>query len=274
MLSTNNTSLCRCSNCKSYLNPYVAYSASSQNWVCSLCGTSNYLDRPWSGADTLQTLFYAYELPAGQEFVPVPPPLPIYVFLFDLNPGEANKQFITTVCETLKSFIEDNTFPLSDCKVAILSYSTTIHFYCLKNALQQPKLISIPNDFNQLPLPLEELVCDFEEAKSNLILLMESLPKLMEGSKQPTTPCLELALKKLIQIFKCGGGKVLLFRGSHHVEKPQDKVLPKMNKLLGITNVAYRTIGFELAGMKVVTCDLFIASNNYEVLLTTHIECE
>jgi hypothetical protein len=232
------------------------------------------LDRPWSGADTLQALSYSYELPAGQEFVPVPPPLLIYVFLFDLNPGEANLQFITAVCETLKSLIESSAFPLSDCRVAVLSYSTMIHFYCLKNTLHQPKLIFIPNDFNELPLPLEELVCDFEEAKSNLILLLESLPKLIDTSKQPTIPCLELALKRLVQIFKGGGGKILLFRGSHHIEKSQDKVLPKMNKLLGITNIAYRAIGFELAGMKVVTCDLFIASNNYEVLLPTHIECE
>lgn len=268
-LSTNNVSLCRCGTCKGYLNPYVAYSASAQNWVCSLCGSLNYLDRPWSGADTLQTLSHAYEVPAGPEFVPRPPPTPVFAFLFDLGPGEANQDFVAAACDALKSFAEDGTFPQSDCKIAVLSYSSAVQVYCLKSALHQPAMISIPNDFDQLPLPLDEIVCDFEEGKGNFISLMESLPKIVDASKQPGAHCLDLALKRVLHIFKCAGGKLLLFRGSHHTEekKGEEKVLAKLNRLLGVTDVSYRTAGFELAGMKVVTCDLFVASNDYEVLL-------
>eukprot|EP00826_Nyctotherus_ovalis_P013108 TRINITY_DN13506_c0_g1_i8.p1 TRINITY_DN13506_c0_g1~~TRINITY_DN13506_c0_g1_i8.p1 ORF type:complete len:273 (+),score=63.71 TRINITY_DN13506_c0_g1_i8:292-1110(+) len=269
MLSTNNVSLCRCSTCKGYLNPYVTYSASSQNWLCSLCGSLNYLDRPWSGADTLQTLSYTYEVPAGPEFVPKPPPTPIYAFLFDLSPGESNQHFIAAACEVLKNFAEDGTFPQSECRVAVLSYSSAVQVFCLKNSLQQPSMISIPNDFDELPLPLDEIVCDFEEGKANFISLMESLPKVIDASKQPATHCLDLALKQILHIFKCAGGKLLVFRGSHHIEqkKQEDKVMPKMNRLLGVMDISYRVVGFELAGMKVVTCDLFVASNDYEVVL-------
>ena len=62
-------------------------------------------------------------------------------------------------------------------------------------------MISIPDDYNGLPLPLDDVVCDFEECKSNFLALLDSLPKLVDKTKTVGVSHLKMALKRVNDIF-------------------------------------------------------------------------
>ncbi len=255
-----------------YLNPYVEVSREAGQWTCALCGWINVLDRSFTDADLKQMAASACEIPASQEYIDKPPPVPVYILAFDTTPQAAASGFLDASCEIVKKLAEENAFPPCESKVCLLTYDSHVHFYSLKESLKQPRMMTQCEGLDTLPVPVECLVCEIGEVRRNLCSVLESIPRCAKASAlSKTTPaCLPDVLRKMkLLLADMAGGKAAIFHaGPIKAESAQEtSAVQGMNKLLGITDVAFRKLGSELIATKRITCDLFMAANAYRVTI-------
>nr|CAD1831563.1 unnamed protein product [Ananas comosus var. bracteatus] len=122
------------------------------------------------------------EFVATKEFMVREPMPAVYFFLIDVSMNAIQTGATAAACTAISQAISD--LPEGpQTMVGIATFDSTIHFYNLKRASQQPLMLIVP-DVQDVYTPLQtDLIVPLTECRQNLEQLLESIPNMFESNK-------------------------------------------------------------------------------------------
>jgi len=213
------STLTRCENCKGYLCPAVEMTK-NMTWICPICHTQNYLKNELSESEKNQLSSNCYETIATADYISRLPAPPTFLIIIDCTQSAIESGFVAEICKNLHYIVENNMISGGDrSKIAILTYDEkNIHYYLINKNCKQPSLII--SDFDcPIPVPIEKYFCDFEDCKSNLLTLFDSLPKsfILQSKSDAKISKFLIMLEKAEYLLKKFGGKILFFQSESSI---------------------------------------------------------
>lgn len=274
----------RCSRCKGYINPFMKFIDQGRRFICNLCGFTDETPREYHcnlgpdgrrrDADERPELCRGtVEFVASKEYMVRDPMPAVYFFLIDVSMNAIQTGATAAACSAISQVISDlpegpRTF------VGIATFDTTIHFYNLKRALQQPLMLIVP-DVQDVYTPLEsDVIVQLSECRQHLELLLDSIPTMFQ-SNRTTESAFGAAIKAAFMAMKNTGGKILVFQsvlpsigiGALSAREAEGRTNissgdKEAHKLLQPADMSYKTMAIELAEYQVCV-DVFLTTQNY-----------
>ncbi|GAB4858715.1 Protein transport protein Sec24C [Ancistrocladus abbreviatus] len=274
----------RCSRCKGYINPFMKFIDQGRRFICNLCGFGDETPREYHcnlgpdgrrrDADERPELCRGtVEFVASKEYMVREPMPAVFFFLVDVSSNAIQTGATAAACGAINQVIAD--LPEGPrTMVGIATFDSTIHFYNLKRALQQPLMLIVP-DVQDVYTPLEtDVVVPLSECRQHLELLLENIPTMFQANKIADS-AFGAAIKAAFLAMKSTGGKLLVFQsvlpsvgigalsardaeGRSNIsagEKEAHKLLQPADKTL-------KEMAIEFAEYQVCV-DVFIVSQNY-----------
>ncbi|XVE60320.1 hypothetical protein DITRI_Ditri05aG0119300 [Diplodiscus trichospermus] len=274
----------RCSRCKGYINPFMKFIDQGRKFICNLCGFTDDTPRDYHcnlgpdgrrrDADERPELCRGtVEFVASKEYMVRDPMPAVYFFLIDVSMNAVQTGATAAACSAISQVISD--LPEGPrTLVGIATFDSTIHFYNLKRALQQPLMLIVP-DIQDVYTPLQtDVIVQLSECRQHLELLLENIPTMFQSSKTAES-CFGAAIKAAFLAMKSTGGKLLVFQsvlpsvglaalssreaeGRTNIsagEKEAHKLLQPADKIL-------KTMAIEFAEYQVCV-DVFITTQTY-----------
>ncbi|XVF39318.1 hypothetical protein PTKIN_Ptkin01aG0025000 [Pterospermum kingtungense] len=274
----------RCSRCKGYINPFMKFIDQGRKFICNLCGFTDDTPRDYHcnlgpdgrrrDADERPELCRGtVEFVASKEYMVRDPMPAIYFFLIDVSMNAIQTGATAAACSAINQVISD--LPEGPrTLVGIATFDSTIHFYNLKRALQQPLMLIVP-DIQDVYTPLQtDVIVQLSECRQHLELLLENIPTMFQSSKTAES-CFGAAIKAAFLAMKSTGGKLLVFQsvlpsvgigalssreaeGRTNIsagEKEAHKLLQPADKIL-------KTMAIEFAEYQVCV-DVFVTTQTY-----------
>ncbi|KAE8666638.1 Protein transport protein Sec24-like [Hibiscus syriacus] len=211
----------RCSRCKGYINPFMKFIDQGRKFICNLCGFTDDTPRDYHcnlgpdgrrrDADERPELCKGtVEFVASKEYMVRDPMPSVYFFLIDVSMNAVQTGATAAACSAISQVIAD--LPEGPrTLVGIATFDSTVHFYNLKRALQQPLMLIIP-DIQDVYTPLEtDVIVQLSECRQHLELLLENIPTMFQTSTTAES-CFGAAIKAAFLAMKCTGGKLLVFQ--------------------------------------------------------------
>ncbi|KAL0429643.1 UNVERIFIED_CONTAM: protein transport protein Sec24-like CEF [Sesamum radiatum] len=281
----------RCSRCKGYINPFMKFIDQGRRFICNLCvrniGFFEFFQitnrilrmRPLVITTALRSRSARRETTAMLEFVAtkeymVRDPMPaVFFFLIDVSMNAIQTGATAAACSAINQVITD--LPEGPrTMVGIATFDSTIHFYNLKRALQQPLMLVVP-DVQDVYTPLEsDVVVPLAECRQHLELLLESIPTMFQSNRIADS-AFGAAVKAAFLAMKSTGGKLLVFQsvlpsaglGSLSAREAEGRSNisageKEAHKLLQPADKALKTMAIEFAEYQVCV-DLFITTQTY-----------
>ncbi|KAL3504260.1 hypothetical protein ACH5RR_034101 [Cinchona calisaya] len=274
----------RCSHCKAYINPFMKFIDQGRRFICNLCGVTNETPRDYQcnlgpdgrrrDADERPELCRGtVEFVASQEFTVRDPMPAVYFFLIDVSMNSIQTGAAAAACSAISQIIAD----LPDgprTLVGIATFDSTIHFYNLKRALQQPLMLIVP-DVQDVYTPLEsDVIVQLSECRQHLELLLESIPAMFQNNRTSDS-AFGAAVKAAFLAMKSTGGKLLVFQsvlpsvgiGALSAREAEGRANvsageKEAHKLLQPVDKTLKTMAIEFAEYQ-VSVDLFITTQSY-----------
>ncbi|XP_060212473.1 protein transport protein SEC24 C-like isoform X2 [Lycium barbarum] len=190
----------RCSRCKGYTDE------TPRDYHCNLGPDGRRRDadeRPELCRGTV-------EFVATKEYMLRDPMPAVYFFLIDVSMNAIQTGATAAACSAISQVISDlpegpRTF------VGIATFDSTIHFYNLKRALQQPLMLIVP-DVQDVYTPLQnDVIVQLSECCQHLELLLENIPTMFEHNRIADS-AFGAAVKAAFLAMKNTGGKLLVFQ--------------------------------------------------------------
>ncbi|CAH8307444.1 unnamed protein product [Eruca vesicaria subsp. sativa] len=274
----------RCSRCKGYINPFMKFVDHGRKFICNLCGYTDETPRDYQcnlgpdgrrrDADERPELCRGtVDFVATKEYMVRDPMPAVYFFLIDVSMNAIQTGATAAACSAIQQVLSDlpegpRTF------VGIATFDSTIHFYNLKRALQQPLMLIVP-DVQDVYTPLEtDVIVQLSECRQHLEILLESIPTMFQESKSPES-AFGAAVKAAFLAMKSTGGKLMVFQSvlpsigigalsSREADGRANSSADEKeaNKLLQPADKTLRTMAIEFAEYQVCV-DLFITSQAY-----------
>ncbi|XP_039056227.1 protein transport protein Sec24-like At4g32640 [Hibiscus syriacus] len=274
----------RCSRCKGYINPFMKFIDQGRKFICNLCGFTDDTPRDYHcnlgpdgrrrDADERPELCKGtVEFVASKEYMVRDPMPAVYFFLIDVSMNAVQTGATAAACSAISQVITD--LPEGPrTLVGIATFDSTIHFYNLKRALQQPLMLIVP-DIQEVYTPLEtDVIVQLSECRQHLELLLENFPTMFQTSTTAES-CFGAAIKAAFLAMKSTGGKLLVFQsvlpsvgigalssreaeGRTNIsasEKEAHKLLQPADKIL-------KTMAIEFAEYQVCV-DVFLTTQSY-----------
>ncbi|XP_073296685.1 protein transport protein SEC24 B-like isoform X2 [Primulina huaijiensis] len=274
----------RCSRCKGYINPFMKFVDQGRHFICNFCGFTDETPRYYlcnlgpdgrrRDADERPELCRGtVEFVAAREYMVRDPMPSVFFFLIDVSVNAIQTGATAAACSAITQVLID----LPDgprTLVGIATFDSTIHFYNLKRALQQPLMLIVP-DIQDVYTPLEsDVVVQLAECRQHLEILLDTIPTMFQNTRTADS-AFGAAVKAAFLAVKTTGGKLLVFQsvlpsigigslssreaeGRTNVaagEKEAHKLLQPMDKIM-------KTMAIEFAEHQVCV-DLFITSQTY-----------
>ncbi|OMO96447.1 Zinc finger, Sec23/Sec24-type [Corchorus olitorius] len=211
----------RCSRCKGYINPFMKFIDHGKRFICNFCGFVDNTPHEYQcnlgpdgrrrDADERPELCRGtVEFVATKEYMMQDPMPAVYFFLIDVSMNAIQTGATAAACAAINQVIAD----LPDgprTKVGIATFDSTIHFYNLKRALQQPLMLIVP-DVQDVYIPLEtDVVVQLAECREHINQLLESIPSMFEDNRTAESAFFA-AVKAAFLAIKSTGGKLLVFQ--------------------------------------------------------------
>ncbi|KAG9454824.1 hypothetical protein H6P81_007728 [Aristolochia fimbriata] len=274
----------RCSRCKGYINPFMKFIDQGRRFICNLCGFTDETPRDYicnlgpdgrrRDADERPELCRGtVEFVATKEYMVREPMPAVYFFVIDVSMNAVQTGATAVSCSAISQAIAD--LPEGPrTMVGIATFDSTIHFYNLKRALQQPLMLIVP-DVNDVYTPLQsDIVVPLAECRENLEQLLESIPSMFQTNRVAES-AFGAVVKAAYLAMKPIGGRLLVFQsvlpsvgigalssreaeGRANVSAGEKEV----HKLLQPADKTLKTMAVELAEYQVCV-DLFITTQNY-----------
>ncbi|ONK81317.1 uncharacterized protein A4U43_C01F27750 [Asparagus officinalis] len=213
----------RCRRCRTYVNPYVAFTDAGRKWRCNLCSLLNDVPAEYMcGLDATgrrldinqrpELCKGSVEFVAPTEYMVRPPMPPLYFFLIDVSVTAARSGLLEVIAKTIKSCLDElPCFPRT--QIGFLTFDSTLHFYCLKSSLVQPQMMVV-SDLDDIFLPLpDDLLVNLSESRNVADAFLDSLPSMFQDNTNVESafgPALKAALMIMSQL----GGKLLVFQST------------------------------------------------------------
>ncbi|XP_061970811.1 protein transport protein SEC24 C-like isoform X2 [Populus nigra] len=211
----------RCSRCKGYINPFMKFIDQGRRFICNLCGFTDETPRDYlcnlgpdgrrRDADERPELCKGtVEFVATKEFMVRDPMPAVYFFLIDVSMHAIQTGATAAACSSISQVVAD--LPEGPrTMVGIATFDSTIHFYNLKRALQQPLMLIVP-DIHDVYTPLQtDVIVPLSECRQHLELLLESIPTMFQNSRIAESS-FSAAIKAAFLAMKNTGGKLLVFQ--------------------------------------------------------------
>ncbi|GAB2298232.1 Protein transport protein Sec24C [Dionaea muscipula] len=274
----------RCSRCKGYINPFMKFIDQGRRFICNLCGFTDDTPREYHcnlgpdgrrrDADERPELCRGtVEFIASKEYMVRDPMPAVFFFLVDVSLNAVQTGATAAACSAINQVIAD--LPEGPrTMVGIATFDSTIHFYNLKRALQQPLMLIVP-DVLDVYTPLEsDVVVPLSEYRKQLELLLENIPTLFQSNKAADS-AFGAATKAAFLAMKSTGGKLLVFQsvlpsigigalsardaeGRSNISASEKEA----HKLLQPADKTLKEMAIEFAEHQVCV-DLFITSQSY-----------
>ncbi|XP_047956910.1 protein transport protein Sec24-like At4g32640 [Salvia hispanica] len=274
----------RCSRCKGYINPFMKFIDQGKRFICNLCGFTGETPHEYQcnlgpdgrrrDADERPELCRGtVEFIAPKEYMVRDPMPAVFFFLVDVSMHAIQTGATAAACSAISQVIP-NLPEGPRTMVAIATFDSTIHFYKLKCAQQQPSILIVP-DVQDVYTPLtSDIVVQLTECREHLEILLDSIPGMFQDNRT-TESAFGAAAKAAFLAIKSTGGKLLVFQsilpsigigslfardaeGKSNTsagEKEPHKLLQPMDKTL--QNMATEFAEFQ------VCVDLFITTQTY-----------
>ncbi|KAJ6842510.1 protein transport protein Sec24-like [Iris pallida] len=274
----------RCSRCKGYINPFMRFVDHGRRFICNLCGFTDETPRDYfcnlgpdgrrRDADERPELCRGtVEFVATKEFMVRDPMPAVFFFLIDVSMNAIQTGATAAACSSVSQAIAD--LPEGPrTMVGIATFDSTIHFYNLKRALQQPLMLIVP-DVQDVYTPLHtDLIVELAECQQHLEQLLESIPTMFESNKVAES-AFGAAIKAAFLAMKPTGGKLLVFQsvlpslgiGSLSSREAEGRTsitsgIKEAHKLLQPADKTLKTMAIEFAEYQVCV-DIFITTQTY-----------
>ncbi|XP_051115732.1 protein transport protein Sec24-like At4g32640 [Andrographis paniculata] len=274
----------RCSRCKGYINPFMKFIDQGRRFICNLCGFTDETPRDYHcnlgpdgrrrDADERPELCRGtVEFVATKEYMVRDPMPAVFFFLIDVSMYAIQTGATAAACSAISQVISD--LPEGPrTLVGIATFDSTIHFYNLKRALQQPLMLIIP-DVQDVYTPLEsDVIVQLSECREHLEMLLESIPTMFQNNKIVDS-AFGAAVKAAFLAMKSTGGKLLVFQsvlpstgvGSLSARESEGRSNisageKEAHKLLQPADKTLKTMAIEFAEYQ-VCIDLFITTQSY-----------
>lgn len=274
----------RCSRCKGYINPFMRFIDQGRRFICNLCGFSNETPREYhcnlgpdgrrrDADDRPELCRGTVEFVATKEYMVRDPMPAVFFFLIDVSMNAIKTGATAAACNAISRTVPD--LPEGpQTRVGLATFDSTIHFYNLNRALQQPSMLVVP-DVQDVYTPLEtELIVPLRECRQHLEQLLESIPTMFQNNRIPES-AFGAAIKGAFLAVKSTGGKLLVFQsvlpsvgiaalsareaeGRANVSAGEKEV----HKLLQPADKTLKTMAIEFAEFQVCV-DLFLTTQSY-----------
>uniref|UniRef100_A0A453HKY0 Protein transport protein Sec24-like CEF n=1 Tax=Aegilops tauschii subsp. strangulata TaxID=200361 RepID=A0A453HKY0_AEGTS len=274
----------RCSRCKAYINPFMRFVDQGKIFICNLCGFSNDTPREYlcnlgpdgrrrDADDRPELCRGTVEFIATKEFLVREPMPAVYFFLVDVSMNAVQTGVTAASCSAISQVLSD--LPEGPrTMVGIATFDSTIHFYSLKNARQQPLMFIVP-DIQDVYTPLQmDLILPVSECRDSLEQLLESIPSMFENNRVADS-AFGAAMKAGFLAMKPTGGKLLVFQsvlpsvGTGSLSARETEARSNIStgdkeahKLLQPVDKTLKTMALEFAEYQVCV-DVFLATQSY-----------
>ncbi|KAG9153657.1 hypothetical protein Leryth_008573, partial [Lithospermum erythrorhizon] len=211
----------RCSRCKGYINPFMKFIDQGRKFICNLCGYTDETPRDYHcnlgpdgrrrDADERPELCKGtVEFVATKEYMVRDPMPAVYFFLIDVSMNAIQTGATAAACGAISQVIAD--LPEGPrTMVGVATFDSTIHFYNLKRALQQPLMLIVP-DIQEVYTPLQsDVIVQLSEGREHLDLLLDSIPSMFKNNRTADS-AFGAAVKAAFLAMKSTGGKLLVFQ--------------------------------------------------------------
>ncbi|CAI8605195.1 unnamed protein product [Vicia faba] len=274
----------RCSRCKAYVNPFMKFIDQGRRFICNLCGFSDETPRDYHcnlgpdgrrrDADEKPELCKGtVEFVATKEFMVREPMPAVYFFLVDVSMNAVQTGATAAACSAINQVIAD--LPEGPrTQVGVATFDSTIHFYNLKRALQQPLMLIVP-DVQDVYTPLQtDVIVPLPECRQHLELLLESIPTMFQ-SNRTSESAFGAAIKAAFLAMKDTGGKLMVFQsvlpsigiGALSAREAEGRTNisageKEAHKLLQPSDKTLKDLAVELAEYQVCV-DVFVTTQTY-----------
>ncbi|KAG4907429.1 hypothetical protein AAZX31_20G097600 [Glycine max] len=276
----------RCSRCKAYINPFMKFIDQGRRFICNLCGFSDETPRDYHcnlgpdgrrrDADERPELCRGtVEFVATKEFMVRDPMPAVYFFLIDVSMNAVQTGATAAACSAITRVIKDKDLPEGPrTLVGVATFDSTIHFYNLKRALQQPLMLIVP-DVQDVYTPLQtDVIVPLSECRQHLELLLESIPTMFQNNRTSES-AFGAAIKAAFLAMKDTGGKLLVFQsvlpsigiGALSAREAEGRTNisageKEAHKLLQPADKAFKELAVEFAEYQVCV-DVFVTTQTY-----------
>ncbi|XP_057475102.1 protein transport protein SEC24 C-like isoform X2 [Actinidia eriantha] len=274
----------RCSRCKGYVNPFMKFIDQGRRFICNLCGFTDETPRDYQcnlgpdgrrrDADERPELCRGtVEFIATREYMVRDPMPAVFFFLIDVSMNAIQTGATAAACSAINQVISD--LPEGPrTMVGIATFDSTIHFYNLKRALQQPLMLIVP-DVQDVYTPLQtDIIVQLSECRQHLELLLENIPTMFNDNRTADS-AFGAAVKAAFLAMKSTGGKLIVFQsvlpsvgiaalsareaeGRTNISAGEKEA----HKLLQPADKTFKTMAVELAEYQVCV-DVFITTQTY-----------
>ncbi|XP_021281643.1 protein transport protein Sec24-like At4g32640 [Herrania umbratica] len=274
----------RCSRCKGYINPFMKFIDHGRRFICNFCGFIDNTPHEYQcnlgpdgrrrDADVRPELCKGtIEFVATKEYMMRDPMPAVYFFLIDVSMNAIQTGATAAACAAINQVIAD--LPEGPrTMVGIATFDSTIHFYNLKRALQQPLMLIVP-DVQDVYIPLEtDIIVQLSESRQHIEQLLESIPTMFLDNRTAESAFVA-AVKAAFLAIKSTGGKLLVFQsvlpsvgmvtlsardaeGRNNTSAGEKEV----HKLLQPADKTLKTMANEFAECQVCV-DVFITTQTY-----------
>jgi len=252
----------RCRRCKGYINPFVKWQGYAR-WTCNMCGTDNitpkeYINEMGSGGKMMQRAelnHSSIEIQASEDYTTRSPQDPAYIFLIHLHKDMGQSGALTYITDCIRDHLDE--LPGGNrCRVMLLTYDSTLHFYRFVEGAENPEILHVPDVSDViLPCPPSECFINRSDFKELLTKMLENLQSVSSGTTE-TGNCLLDAIKIAMKTVAHIGGKMIIFNWG----RPNIGEAKMEDRLKGIPlNDVERLHNLQLSGNRQVE-DYYIAA--------------
>jgi len=278
----------RCTRCKAYMNPGTMFTDGGRRFTCNFCGFGSEVPGPYfcnlDHTGRRMDLIDRPELTRGTVEYVAPKvycardPLPAaFLFVIDVSYAAVQSGMVSCVTQAIRGLL--GSFPRPDgsqtgtpspCKIGIITFDKTVHFYNLSGHLSQPQMMVV-SDTADVFLPLKKgLLVNVHESQEVIEAVLDQIPHNFGATKE-TEPCFGAAMQAAQLAIKDNGGKVLAFQSSLPQAQPGQLTKREDVAMLGTekekalfcpTNPFYGTLAKECCKFG-VSNEIFVFPNAY-----------
>ncbi|KAG1169685.1 hypothetical protein G6F70_008210 [Rhizopus microsporus] len=279
------TTVARCSRCKTYINPFVRFTAGALQWTCNMCGLNNDVPQEFDWDVIQQQHVDRYSRPelnygcvdfiAPADYIVRPPQPPAYVFVIDVCFQAVQTGMVSVVADAIKESLDK--IPNEDGRalVAFITVDNAIGFYKLLGS--EPEMLVV-GDLQDVYLPrmASDLIVNLVEARSVIYQLLDKMKTMHNQSHSPSN-CLGSALQAARKLLSPTGGKIICFQASlpnigEGVIKPKADSTKSVldSPLTTASSTFYKTFAGECTKSQ-VCADMFVFGNQFADVATLNV---
>ncbi|CAO3606653.1 unnamed protein product [Mucor hiemalis] len=279
------TIVTRCSRCKTYINPFVQFTAGALQWKCNMCEMENDVPQAfdWDILTGQQTDRYSraelnygcVDFVAPAEYAVRPPQPPVYVFVIDTSFQSVQTGMISVVADAIKDSLDKIPNEDGRTKVAFISADNAVGFHKLSS--DEPEILVVGDLADMyLPRASSDLIVNLTECRATIDNFLDRMKTMYQNTNTPSN-CLGSALQAARKLLSTTGGKIVCFQASlpnvgDGIIKPKTDTNKSVLDLplMTASNNFYKTFAGECTKSQ-VCADMFIFGNQFADVATLNV---